>query len=152
MSLEFLIPVLFMTTALSAANASDDWPQFRGPTGDGVSPAKDLPLDWNESRNIAWKAKVPGKGRSSPVILGDRIWLTTAAEIGVRRYGGGAEDMQQAERVTLGAVCLDRATGKQLYHVELFPWDKPEAVHWLNSYATPVHKMGDGVRYRGIRP
>ena len=60
----------------------DDWPQFRGPTGQGVSEEKGLPLTWSENKNVRWKVAIPGRGWSSPVIQGERIWLTTATEEG----------------------------------------------------------------------
>lgn len=129
------------------ATAALDWPQFRGPTGDGISPATNVPLTWSAGRNVKWKSAVPGRGRSSPVVLGDRIWLTTALETGVREFAAGPDRMQQAERVVIGAVCLDRATGRQLYHVELFPVDNPPAVNLLNSYATPTPVVEPGRLY-----
>lgn len=127
--------------------AAQDWPQFRGPTGDGISPATDVPLSWSSTQNVKWKGAVPGRGRSSPVLLGDRIWLTTALETNVREFAAGPDRMQQAERVVIGAVCLDRATGRQLYHVELFPVENPPAVNLLNSYATPTPAVEPGRLY-----
>ncbi len=118
--------------------AADDWPQFRGPSGDGISTATNLPLTWSQTQNVKWKVSVPGKGRSSPVVLGDRIWLTTALESNVRTFAAGPDQMQQAERVVIGVVCLDRVTGSQLYHTEQFTVDHPPEVNFLNSYATPT--------------
>lgn len=126
---------------------ASDWPQFRGPTGDGVSTATQVPLTWSPTQNVKWKSAVPGRGRSSPVLLGDRIWLTTAAETNVRTFAAGPDRMQQAERVVIGVVCLDRATGKQLYYTELFPVDNPPAVNLLNSYATPTPVVEPGRLY-----
>lgn len=117
---------------------ADDWPQFRGPTGDGISWATNVPLTWSSTQNVKWKTSVPGRGRSSPVLLGERIWLTTALETNVRTFAAGPDRMQQAERVVIGVVCLERATGKQLYYTELFPVDNPAAVNFFNSYATPT--------------
>ena len=127
--------------------SADDWPQFRGPTGQGISLATNLPLTWSPTQNVKWKRPVPGRGRSSPVLLGDRIWLTTALETNVRTFAAGPDRMQQAERVVIGVVCLDRATGKQLYHTELFPVDNPPAVNFLNSYATPTPVVESGRLY-----
>jgi len=142
------MPTLALSVALSAvlwaADPSGDWPQFRGPTGDGISPAGNAPLTWSPTKNIAWKTAVPGRGRSSPVILGDRIWMTTAVEGPIVRYGSGADDMQKTPHIVLGAVCLDRATGKLLWHTEIFPWDDPTPVHWLNSFATPTPVVEPG--------
>ena len=130
---------LLALVLLPAAADAADWPRFRGPTGDGVAAATaNPPLEWSESRHVAWKAEVPGRGRSSPVVLGDRVFLTTALEKGVVRKRIGADDMQTAEHVDLGAVCLDRATGRILWHVTLRAVDNPEPVHWLNSWATPT--------------
>src|SRR5438552_10843427 len=74
--------------------AEPSWPQFRGPNGDGTSKAKHVPVTWSESNNVAWKAALPGRGRSSPVVLKDRIWLTTALERGVKRVPIAGDDMQ----------------------------------------------------------
>ncbi|MCX6915029.1 MAG: hypothetical protein NT167_18615, partial [Verrucomicrobia bacterium] len=82
------------------ADADQDWPQFRGPHGDGTSAARNVPLTWSESNNIAWKVAVPGRGHSSPVVIGDRVWLTTALEQGVIRTNIKSDDMQTAEQVT----------------------------------------------------
>jgi hypothetical protein len=79
------------------AQSADDWPQFRGPTGDGISLATNVPLTWSTHQNLKWKAPVSGRGRSSPVLLGDRIWLTTASETNVRTFSAGPDRMQQAE-------------------------------------------------------
>ena len=131
----------------SLAVMADDWPQFRGPTGDGLATATNLPLTWSPTQNVTWKVPVPGRGRSSPVLLGDRIWLTTAVETNLRTFTEGPSQMQQAERVVLGVVCLDRATGKPLYHTDVFPVENPPAVNSLNSYATPTPVVEPGRLY-----
>jgi outer membrane protein assembly factor BamB len=133
-----IILVGFMAFASAVVSDADDWPQFRGPTGDGIATATNLPLSWSPTQNVAWKAPVPGRGRSSPVLQGDRIWLTTAIETGVRTFAEGPDQMQQAERVVIQVVCLERATGGQVFQVELFAVEKPAAVNLLNSYATPT--------------
>jgi len=131
-----------------AGAAEGDWPQFRGPGGDGLAARDaDPPVEWSTDRNITWKVRVPGRGRSSPVVLGSRIWVTTAAERGVKRKRIEYDDMQTAEHVTIGAVCLDRATGKILWQVALFDVAKPDPVHWLNSWATPTPVVEPGRLY-----
>ena len=127
--------------------STDDWPQFRGPTGNGISLATNVPLTWSPTQNVKWKASLPSRGRSSPVLLGGRIWLTTAAETNVRTFAAGPDQMQQAERVVIGVICLERATGKQIYQKELFPVDNPPAVNFLNSYATPTPVVEAGRLY-----
>ncbi|MCP5516014.1 MAG: PQQ-binding-like beta-propeller repeat protein [Verrucomicrobiales bacterium] len=114
------------------------WPQFRGPRGDGTSLAREVPVAWSEATNLAWKVALPGRGRSSPVTDGGRIWLTTALEEGVERTRIGPDDMQTAEHVRLHAVCLEAEDGGIVWNELLFDVPHPDPVHWLNSWATPT--------------
>jgi len=139
-----LLPAIL---AASAAVAEQSWPQFRGPRGDGTSMAKDVPLDWSEKNNLAWKVPVPGRGRSSPIVLEDRIWLTTALERGVKHTSIYAEDMLTAEHVTLEALCLDRAQGNIVWRTPVFEVEKPAPVHSYNSWATPTPVVEPGRLY-----
>lgn len=66
--------------AAAAPNPSYNWPQWRGPEGLGVSPETGLPWQWTPSENVAWKTAIPGRGHSSPVVWGNRVFLTTAIE------------------------------------------------------------------------
>ena len=68
--------VLLLTLTAQA----EDWPDFRGPTGSGHSSETRLPLTWSEKQNIRWKVAIPGKGWSSPVVVGNEVWLTTATD------------------------------------------------------------------------
>jgi outer membrane protein assembly factor BamB len=129
------------------SGAALDWPQFRGPRGDGSAPEAEPPLVWSETTNVAWRIAVTGRGRSSPVLLGERIWLTTALEQGVVRKRIGPDDMQAASHVSLHAVCLDRASGQRLWEVQLFDVPQPDPVHWLNSWATPTPVVEPGRVY-----
>ena len=144
---------LFLSAVCTAmlANASIggelNWPQLRGPRGDGTSLATHVPLHWSETNNLVWKVSIPGRGRSSPVILGDRIWLTLAVEQGVVRKRIEGDDMQTAEHVSLEVVCLDRAKGKILWRAPLFEVDNPAPVHWFNSWATPTPVVEPGRVY-----
>ena len=63
---------------LASASEATFWPQWRGPLGNGVSPDASPPIEWSEERNLAWKVAVPGRGKGSPVVWGDRIFLLTA--------------------------------------------------------------------------
>jgi outer membrane protein assembly factor BamB len=113
--------VLGLSIVLRAADA--DWPQWRGPANDGVARTTP-PLTWSDTSNIAWKIKVPGKGHSSPVIWGNRIFLTTAiataaspetapaAPQGRGGPGGGAGPLVEHK---FDVICYDRATGKVLW-------------------------------------
>jgi hypothetical protein len=75
----FVIVILVLLAEFASARG-DDWPQFRGPDGQGHSTEKNLPVEWSEAKNLLWKVSVPGMGWSSPVISGDRIWLTSAVD------------------------------------------------------------------------
>src|SRR5262245_33941072 len=61
--------------------ADDDWPRWRGPNENGMARG-DAPVEWSEGKNIAWRAPIPGRGQSSPVIWGDKIFITTAVPTG----------------------------------------------------------------------
>lgn len=128
--------VLFL--AGGSAGAETDWPQFRGPRGDGSSLAKDVPVTWNESSNLVWKLSVPGRGRSSPVVLDEHLWLTLAVERNTRRERIGPDDMQTTEHITLEVVCLNRTNGEIQWRTKLFEVENPDPVHWFNSWATPT--------------
>lgn len=127
-------PVVTAAQPPSSAKPSvpgDDWPQFRGPDGQGHSAARGLPLTWSEKENIAWKVEVPGRGNSSPVIQGEQIWLTAGLE-------GGR---------SLRALCLDRATGKLIHDVEVFPKTPPESNDPQRPHANPTPIIADGRLY-----
>ncbi len=136
--------VLLARTALPA----DGWPRFRGPSGDGVAAREsEPPLEWGENANVLWKASLPGRGRSSPVVLGGKIFLTTAVERGIKRTRIGPDDMQTAEHAAVGALCLDAGDGRVVWQVTLREIDNPDPVHWLNSWATPTPAVEPGRLY-----
>lgn len=114
---------------------AEDWTQFRGPTGQGHSEEKGLPLEWSETRNVRWKVEIPGRGWSSPVIKGDRIWLTTATDPdGV--LAAVANLLARAR--SLRAIALDRETGKIVQNVEVFRLNDVGSMHAKNSHASPT--------------
>jgi outer membrane protein assembly factor BamB len=98
-----------------------DWPQFRGPDGQGHSDAEGIPLRWSETESIVWKTPIPGEGWSSPVISGNQIWMTTATEKGK----------------SLRAICVERKSGKLLHNVEVFRSEDPGPHHHSNGFASP---------------
>jgi len=106
-----------------------DWPQFRGPTGQGHSDEQGLPLNWSETTNVRWKVAIPGKGWSSPVVQGDRIWLTTATD----------------EGKSLRALSIDRNSGAILQNVEVVRLKSPKLTNSKNSFASPTPVV-DGER------
>lgn len=129
------------------SGAEQNWQQFRGPHGDGSTAARNVPVSWSDTNNIAWKVSLPGRGRSSPVVMGNRIWLTLAVERGAERKRIESDDMQTAEHVSLEVVCLDARKGNILWRTPLFEVDNPAPVHWLNSWATPTPVVESGRIY-----
>jgi len=115
--------------SLNSVSAAGDWPEFRGPTGQGIATAVGLPVEWSPEKNVVWKQPVPGAGWSSPVIAGGRIFLTTGVT------GAGA-----AEGVSLRALAFDEATGRALWETEVFAASEAsvQPTHAKNSPASPT--------------
>ena len=119
-------------TVVATEDAADCWPQFRGPGGDGHSEAKGLPLEWSETTNVKWKTPIHDEGRSSPVIWGSQVWMTTATADGKRLY----------------AVCVDRDTGKIVHDIPVFDVQQPQEI-WgnKNGHASPTPVIEAGYVY-----
>ena len=142
--------------SLAATARPAEWPQWRGPEGQGHAPsAHDLPVHWSETENIAWKTPLPGRGWSSPVIDGDAIWMTTAIETELsaeerekRLEAINAKlPMSVSGPVALHALCVDRESGRLLHDVKLMVVDDPQPIHALNSFASPSPVLADGRLY-----
>ena len=120
--------VQFFTFGIFAGAST--WPEFRGPTGQGIAPAAaKVPLHWSEDKNVAWKTPIHGRAWSSPVSDGERIWVSTATEKGTE----------------LSGVCVDVKTGKVIHDLKLFHVENPQYAHPFNSYASPTPVL-DGNR------
>ena len=147
---------LLLLIAIPLAATEPEWPQWRGPDGQGHAPAAhDLPVTWSEAEHVAWKTPLPGRGWSSPVIGAGRIWLTTAIEhpatpaAQVRALEGNrmASQLAVSGAVTIRAVCVAQETGKLLHDVELFTIEDPQPIHKLNSFASPSPVLAGGRLY-----
>lgn len=150
----FLLATSF-TTSLSAT----PWPEFRGPNGDGVATAENVPVTFGETESLKWKTELPGRGWSSPVFDGKTLWVTTAEEIfpdeeektRILKEAGEEEKVfasrQVATRIELSAVAVDYETGKILKTVNLANIENPQTIHTLNSFASPTPVLADGVLY-----
>jgi outer membrane protein assembly factor BamB len=114
--------LLLVLSLCASAAVADDWPQFRGPLGQGHAAATALPDTWSESENIRWKIPIRGQGWSSPVVVGRQIWLTTALE----------------SQGSLRAVCLDRDSGATLHDVEVFQKTDLGRIAAKNTHASPT--------------
>jgi len=122
---------LLLVALLHVASAADQWPQFRGPNGDGRAEVGPFPQKFSEAQNVRWKTAIHGKAWSSPVIWGSQVWVTTATEDGTE----------------LSAVCLDKESGKVLRDDVLFRVAKPQFCHKFNSYASPTPVIEEGRIY-----
>ncbi len=130
-------PVLF---------AADSWPEWRGPDRQGNSSAVNVPSEWSESKNVAWRTPIVGRGWSTPVISNGRIWVTTAIDKPAskedadrrRKAASNSQPLLISDYVSLRAIELDLETGKQLRDIELIERNLPQTIHIDNSYATPT--------------
>ncbi|MEW6208278.1 MAG: PQQ-binding-like beta-propeller repeat protein, partial [Acidobacteriota bacterium] len=139
------IPILLSLLVNFAAVANDRWPQFRGAGSAGVAEDPTLPDRWSATENVAWKIDVPGTGWSSPVVWGDRVFLTTAISSveGEKPKKGlyfGGERKAPADTHRWVVYCIDFKTGKILWEKEAARGVPPGPRHLKNSYAseTPV--------------
>lgn len=143
---------------IAAEAAAQNWPQFRGPDQDGTSAVKAVPQRWSERENIRWRTELPGKGWSSPVVWDGRVWVTAAVEELPKDDAEKAELLagedprslrvrQAAKRIALKAMAVDLTAGEVLREVEVFTVEKPDAIHTLNSYASPTPVVEEGRLY-----
>ena len=107
------------------------WPQHRGPNGNGIADSRNLPLTWSETSNVRWKIPLHGRAWSSPVILDGRIWVTTATPDGK----------------ALSVIAVDQDTGRTLHDLKLFDVAEPQYAHPFNSYASPSPVLEPGRVY-----
>jgi len=98
--------------AFAIAGDARDWPQWRGPNWDGIAQGE-APLHWSDTDHVKWKADIPGRGHSSPVIWGDKIFVTTSVPTGMPAPGFGSRGPQAEQKLIL--MCLDRKTGRLLW-------------------------------------
>jgi outer membrane protein assembly factor BamB len=136
--------------ALAAAGEQDrlsNWPQWRGPNSDGLSPQGDPPVEWSETKNVRWRVEVPGSGSATPVIWGEKLFVLTAIDTGRKAPGGdkvpeppaAGRGMSVPSPGTIhkyDVMCLDRMTGRIIWSrtaVEAMPH---EGHHNTHGYAS----------------
>jgi outer membrane protein assembly factor BamB len=128
----FVLLSVCLCVGAALVSADENWPQFRGPTGQGISDSKGLPTKWSETENIKWKAPIHGKAWSSPVIWGKQVWLTSATEDGRDLF----------------AICIDKETGQVVFDKRLFEDPNPNPIFKnYNSYASPTPVIEEGRIY-----
>src|SRR5574340_1086938 len=116
-------PILAHVIALTVTTVAmaEEWPCWRGPSHQGISTEKGLPMRWSPTDNVAWKTEIPGLGWSSPIVYGERVFVTTATDAGASCH----------------VICLERASGNVLWDKEVFRQETLRKQD-KNSYATPT--------------
>src|SRR5262245_40820727 len=108
-------PICAAISLLGSSLHAADWLQFRGPDGQGISKDTDLPVTWSATQNLMWKVE-PGAGTSSPIVVGNKIYLTAYSGFNVPGEAAGSDD-----NLKLHFLGLDRDTGKQLFKTDVAP-------------------------------
>lgn len=107
-----------------------DWPQFRGPNSDGKVSGPATPLEWSDTKNVAWQIPIPGLGWSSPVVSAGKVFVTTA--------------VPQGEGLSLRAMAFDVKNGETVWDREVLAVSKTPSIHAKNSHASPTPIVRDG--------
>lgn len=135
-----LFPLLLALSA-SASPPPGSWPSWRGPLGTGAAPQGDPPTEWSETKNVKWKVALPGRGHATPVVWGERIFVTTAIPVAAAPAPPPAEDgrmgrVQPAGAVRFVVLALDRETGKVLWERTAREAVPHEGTHADGSWAS----------------
>jgi outer membrane protein assembly factor BamB len=146
----FLLVALAPAAAKKGAEKDANWPQWRGPQSQGIASGVNFPTEWSSTKNVQWKTAIPGRGHSSPVIWGNRIFLTTAIEGDVIPGAKAVEhilgdkpwrhpDSVGGDRKhTFKVMSLDRDTGKILWESTAYEGRVYDDRHKRSSYAAPT--------------
>ena len=124
--------VVLTASVITAEVTPGDWPEFRGPTGQGIAENADPPVHWNQTENIVWKKAIRGQGWSSPIVFQGGVYLTTAVV------------NEDGHPTSLRVLGLDAASGKMLWDSEVFSRKGPSDKHDKNSHASPTPIIEDG--------
>ena len=130
-ALASVLCLVLLCGLVSCQSADENWTHFRGSRLDGIADVKSAPVSWAADSNIVWKTAIHGKGWSSPVVLGEQVWISTATDDGKEMY----------------ALCLDYKTGAILRDILVFTPDTIYRKHAVNSYATPTPAIERGKVY-----
>ena len=142
-----LIAVVSLGIAATATSFAGNWPQWRGPDGSGISAEKNLPAEWSTTKNIKWKTPIEGRGHSSPIVWGNKIFLTTAIEGDVvpgakaARHVMDNKDFVHPDSIgankkhTFKVIAIDRDNGKVLWQSTAWEGTPYDDRHRKSSYA-----------------
>jgi outer membrane protein assembly factor BamB len=149
LGLPLVLAVTLLSTGPAAQNAADRyWAQWRGPYATGVSTTANPPIEWSETKNVRWKVEIPGRGSSSPVVWGDRVFVLTAVPVDV---SGDAQHqprggLRPRGRHRFVVMALDRKTGKTLWERVAREQEPHEASHNDNGTWASGSPITDGER------
>lgn len=126
-----ILAMLLLPGIYRIYSQDENWTHFRGSSLNGIATVENVPVSWGEETNMKWKTAIHGKGWSSPVVFGNQVWLTTAAEEGKELF----------------AVCLDFITGEIIFDIKVFSLDSAISINAVNTYATPTPAIENGFVY-----
>lgn len=138
-----LLLALCSGPACRAQEADRQWPQWRGPLATGAAPHAQPPVTWSETDNVRWKVKVPGQGHSTPVVWGERLFLTTAVPVGepfepkLARAPGAHDNAPVSRRYAFNVMAIGRSDGATDWNRTVrteVPW---QGRHRSGSFASP---------------
>jgi len=146
---------VFAASLVALTQLHADWPQWRGPGGQGHSESTQLPAEWSEGKNVSWRTELPGRGWSSPVIAGNQVWVTAAHETPATeaekkerlKNNTGDQPLMVLSSVRIHALCIDKTSGKIIRDIPLLTKKNPQWVHKTNSYASPTPVLEAGRLY-----
>ena len=107
--------IIIIPFAATAVEKTANWPQWRGPNGDGTAPGETAPVTWSDTKNLKWKLPLPGAGASSPVVWGDHLFLTCYSGYGVSGPDGAPRKLLRH------VLCISAKTGDILWHKKIEP-------------------------------
>jgi outer membrane protein assembly factor BamB len=148
---DVLALAIILTSTVTGDVRAENWPQWRGPGGQGISSDTQLPTEWEPGKNVAWKTELPGSGMSSPIVWGDRIYVTAVIEgeavpgqRAVKHKQGKEEDWIHPDSVaadkkhTFKMLALDAKSGKILWERTAYEGTVYDARHRRSSFAGPT--------------
>src|SRR6187401_3581281 len=144
-SMSKLLTALLLTVFCPTLARAENWPAWRGPAGDGVSSEKNLAVTWSTTENVRWKVALPSAGNCTPIIWGDRVFITQANDVTQwppkvpAYYAGGASPGGLAIAAKRSVMCFNRADGTLLWQADT-PYPHEEMTHADNPFcaASPV--------------
>lgn len=147
--LTIAVAVSAQATAESTESPAQNWPQWRGPLGTGVAPLGDPPVEWSEEKNVRWKVAIPGRGHGTPIVWGEKIFLTAAVPFGPqlepRKSGrpGAHDNLAVSQRHRFIALAVARDTGRIVWQKTLREGLPKEGAHYTASLAS-ASPVADG--------